>query len=367
MNVFVKTNLYLLRNQLSDLSKTPYFDKSLEAYLESLIKLVDHHLSNYDNQLEQISRQLVNRIWCAFQYLNGSTSNEIPYETVYSLKIVLRDWNPNQQYAVTTALIDKLNYHFNPVDPSHLIKIIKPDFNIELIQIALPRLYKNKPLYNVALYHELGHFVDKSFNIVGQALLFQESSIYSNHPVLSQLPIEIKQEWEKLDSNAKAKIEKSHLEEYFADLFAASYTGNAISRFLKCVAPDALFSCSHPATEDRLKIINSLVNGYKDPLIDLFNKVLSTRNLTPTGIEKRFSIPDIQACYNNIRPYTINNDNELHGILEAGWELLEKAQTKQTSPWKEFDEFEIEKIINDLTEKSIRNRMIVCKWNHGTS
>ena len=63
----------------------------------------------------------------------------------------------------------------------------------------------------------------------------------------------------------------------------------------------------------------------------------------------------------------IRSNEEVHGILVGAWEYLDNAAEKQKEPWKSLDDMEIERVINDLVEKSIRNRMILEQWAHGTT
>jgi len=235
--------------------------------------------------------------------------------------------------------LEEQEYFFQTTEPAKIIKhfIAGVDFDVELVQVALPKLYRHKPIYNVGLYHELGHFYDNDYKIVKHCLVMEPS----------------------------LKPEASHLEEYFSDIIAASYTGYAIHKFLSCLVPDEKSCESHPATKDRLKNIEDFLEGKTNKYIDIFNKVITARGLPEIKI--RFIKPDIHKCFNNIRPYEIKSIEEVHGILDAAWEFLEMAQKSKDSPWCDINEFEIHRIVNDLVEKSIRNRMIKEKWEHATS
>lgn len=253
------------------------------------------------------------------------------------MKTALKDWS-KKTCVVTTALVEDLEYHFCNADPGEELKsLVGEELDVELIQIALPRLYKNRPLSNVALYHELGHFVDKHLNIVKYTEL------------ISPIP-----------PAADPYRNLSHRMEYFADLFAASYSGNAIRSFLSNIAGGHPASDTHPATDDRLQNIDDFLKGRLNENIELFSKALAYLKLPELKI--RFNKPNIAASFNNIRPYKIRNDEELHGIQEAGWEFLENILNSPDPPWSLMDEFEPDRIVNDLVEKSIRNSMIRRKW-----
>jgi len=291
---------------------------------------------------DDLSRRIAYIVWSAAKYLSGSTSKEIPYEVVYSLRNALSDWISGN-CVITTALLEDQNYYFDAADPGDAIKIlVDPSFDVELIQIALPKLYKHRPLYNVALYHELGHFLDNHFGIAKYTLLT-----------------------DPLPPTADGQKQFIHRKEYFADLLAASYTGGGIHRFLSNIAGGHPESDSHPATDDRLANIDDFLSGASNDKITLFQDAL--RALKLPKLEIRFEKPEIASAINNIRPYEIKNSKELHGILDAGWEILDSAQKRADPPWSMMDEFEPDRVVNDLIEKSIRNWMVKEKWAYGTT
>lgn len=268
----------------------------------------------------------------------------MPYEVVYALRLAMDEWGA-KKYVITTALLDEQQYYFESVDPSKIIKQFLDDisFDVELIQIALPKLYRHHPLYNVALYHELGHFLDHTYSVIDYSILINE-----------------------LDLRTTEGVKKyNHRKEFFADLFAASYTGYGIYKFLSNIAPDAEDSSTHPATQKRLEIIDCFLQNKGNEFVDLFNECLN--NLSKPKLEIRYIKPDVSTFFNNVRPCKINDDKELHGLMEAAWEFCEFAQSSTDAPWKDIGEFKIQKIINDLVERSIRNRLTSVKWNYGVT
>jgi len=151
-----------------------------------------------------------------------------------------------------------------------------------------------------------------------------------------------------------------HRREYFADIFAASYVGKAYREFLDAFARNNPVSTTHPATNDRLNLINNFLYGTQNNILDLFQKSLTQLSLRQLNIN--YSVPDVSAAFDNARPYTIRNEAELHGIYEAGSTYLLQAQTNPKNLWTKIEETTKERIINDLVEKSIRNSMIVDHW-----
>lgn len=275
----------------------------------------------------------------------GSTSKTIPYELVYSLTNALKDWH-NGNTLITTALIDECNFYFQGIDPNFkkLVKIyLSSNIEYDLIQIALPKNYIHKPLYSIPLYHELGHYIDLEKRVTNLSVLL--------FPLPGRLPID---------------AEISHRKEFFADLFSASYTGAANMIFINELAPGQPESFSHPSTEERVKVMSAFLDGKDHPIINYFNESLNRLGLP--SLQKRYEIPAVEGCFDNIRPYCIRSKGELHGMLEAGWNYLSNLPENSASGLNEIaDEFEPARIINDLTEKSIRNMILKEKWADGTA
>lgn len=247
----------------------------------------------------------------------------------------MSDWG-TRKCLITTGLLDELGFFFIKNDPTIIIKyFLGIDLSDGLIQIALPRLYRHKPLYNIPLYHELGHFIEQEFNITKITLL--------QHGELSK------------------KYSQPHLAEFFADLFSSCYTGYANYVFLAEMVPDNAGSQSHPSTKDRLDLMYSFLTGEPNEIHSCFNHTLSKIGLP--GLTVKYKSPDVFSSFSNIRPYDICSAGELHGLMDAGWAFLIEIQKNPINAWKNFaDEFETEKIVNDLVEKSIRNYMVKLKW-----
>lgn len=338
--LLTKSNLRLLASELEKIAETPYFSHDLNEYLEHLRSVTKAILSNCQTIPLDVTEYMTEQIWIATKFLSGSTSKKIPYEIVHCLKTALASWT-GENALITTALTqDKAwSFYFQGVSPvfySLANAYAGVSFSGELVQIALPQIYQHRPLLNVALYHELGHFLDDHHGIVNQSLLMTPSE---------RLPEE---------------RARNHRREYFADIFAAGYTGLAYRDFLAEFANNHPVCNTHPATEDRLAVIDSFLAGKQTGIIDLFQTVLNARGLGK--LEMAFSVPDISEAFGNVRPYTIQSDKELHGIFEAGATYLKQVLANPTSPWLEAGEATTERLINDLVEKSIRNSMILNRW-----
>jgi len=327
------------------LDESVFFIEGLNLYIGKLVDLLNHVIKQYESIPSDISYRVSRLIWNSNKYISGSTANKIPYEIVHALNEALMDWS-SDKHIITTALVDDPDFHFHGTNPGDEIsKILSFPFDIKvnLIQIALPKIYRHRYLNCMALYHELGHYIDSKYRITRSTYLFDDF-------------IGSKDEW---------VVDYSHRSEFFADLFAASYVGSALSSFLVKFAGEAGTSDTHPATKDREKVIESFLAGEDSIEIGRISKALKFLKLPE--LKARFQIPSVDNCFNNIRPCRIESSPELHGIIPAAWQYLENTFKDISTPWDDMEENQISSIVNDLVEKSVRNLIVKNKWEYATS
>lgn len=349
---------------MEELARTPYFSKALDRFLTQLIKATDQLRRELNHIPEEVCRRILARIWVATKYLAGSVTREIPYEIVYGLKLALDDWNPAspRTLALTTALLSDRNFYFQRIDVDAYTLIeafLKIKFNEDLIQISFPRLYRHRPLQALALYHELGHFIDTNSQVTEYSLIRFPPDKYPQ--ATPSIPPGI-----SLPAATLEAVHRRHRQEMFADLFGASYAGSAYSVVLSDMAYDHPASPTHPATKFRIALISDYLSGKSSPVLAMFNEVLRERGMPELKI--RYIEPDISSTFGNIRPHRIISDGEVHGILSSAskfWAGLETGTTPDA--WRGLSRDEIGRVMNDLVERSIRNRMFEKVWAGGTS
>jgi hypothetical protein len=336
-----KIEVHLIKSQLQRLIQYPYFKKEVKVHLEKLTGLCDDLLKSYPKFPSKVYLFIATRLWESIKFLSGSTINETPYEIVACLDKALADWY-SQQNSITTALLPEKNYYFYSSDPQNdLKKICGIDLNLEIIQIALPKSYKHFPLYNVALYHELGHFIDLKFSISDYVLLAYEKQLGLTKDNFFVL--------------------RNHVKEYFADLFAASYSGNAVSIFLEKVIGLQKATSTHPDSSQRIVLVQNFIDSKNDPWIEMFQD--ACKKTAGNSLEIRYALPDINHCLNDFRPARIGTDAEMHGLFAAGWNFVLNPSVRDTDTWSKIEEFDAFSRVNDLITKTIRNYVIVDKWN----
>ena len=344
-----RTDLELLKESLSDLAHTPYFNRALEEHTQALLDVVEHVLTASPSYDDEIVRQLADKVWTTHRYLEGSTTKESPYEIEYCLRFAISEWL-TRDCIVTTALTDEKDFHLRIGDPWDFVETTLDRYESDLPQsrlifIGVPRLYKSLPLFCCALYHELGHFVDQMGEVTETSLLIS--------PIDAGVPEQFHQAME------------SFRREHFADLFAACYVGSAIADSLDAVNPDAGMTLTHPPTQQRIDLIRSFLAGETSQELEFYQDALKRRGLPE--LKCRFDVPPIEPAFDDIRPHVLEGIEQLHGIFPAGWSYLAKSIHGSGAAWSVgATRLEIIRIVNDLAEKSIRNASLRQLWalNH---
>lgn len=357
-----RIDLYLLRDAINQLTETTYFTKRLHEFTANIVEVIDYVLTNEATIAPDIVNKFRGIMHQTYVYLAGSTTKEAPYEMEYCLQKALARWVARGTI-ITTALTSHHDFHFAPADPWDFVKRYLPGFNTAgydplLVQLGLPRLYRHKPVYCLALYHELGHFVDESFGITNLSLVLEPSMIATNH---LGLPATV-------SPRLRNTIESNHRKEYFCDLFGAAYAGKASIDAVVTIAPGAGASQTHPATADREASVAAFLNGNPTQLITLFQQCLKQQG--KPDLAKFFKLPDLKPKYDDLRPYKVPDEEELHGVLGASWSYLLDALDRRAAPWISSGmlDSQIESITNDLTEKTLRNASIRERWaSHGAA
>lgn len=339
--LFIRNDLRLLDARLEQLQHAPFFHEGLHGYVASMREVIAQLQTRIGELAPELTRELTMQIWAASRYLSGSVSREIPYEVVYGLDLALADWvSAPPSYIVTTAFLAEQNYHFEGV-PEQFYALASTalgvTFTHRVVQVALPQLYKHQPLNNAVLYHELGHFVDTQFAI--SKLMAIMDTVHG-------------------ESISDSKL--SHAAEYFADLFASCYVGDAVAVMIENMAPNVGASFTHPATASRSVVVRDFLAGKQNGVVDLCNSALAALGLPL--LVRRFAKPDVASYFDNIRPYHVASKAEVHGLLLAGQQYLVARLGNLTGLWANVSEGDAIRMINDLIEKSLRNWMIREKW-----
>lgn len=330
-----------------------YSDKRKAEHFEQLKKVFDKMIVEDKKSIDLIGLQcrdfIAKYLFSGLEFLDDSTINVTPYEIVICLNKALEDWVDTSPLIIVTSLSNKLNsYSFESYHPELLkqikniiYRLYKVKLDYRLIKINMPRLAVRDYLANVVLYHELGHFVDKELNFSERVFRKKYGKGYPTN------------------SNTNDTLAFNHLMEFFADLFAAQYVGDASNKYLHHIAFGQEDSLTHPATKRRIEMVNKFLKDENDDMIIIFNETLL--ELGKEELKKRYKVYNDDYQLKNLIPEEINDTKDLHGIFKLGWDLW---MAPENNFLKDFNPSERYALLNNLIEKSISNYHILENWKY---
>lgn len=348
-------NLHILAEKFTQLSNAVYFDPAFKEFSERTADVARHVISHEQDYSAEIVRAIQDQLWRVLQFVSGSRSSDAPHEVQYALRKAIKHWT-NEDALISSASLNQLDFFLDPIHLWDFIGITlhlfdAQGYNKSVVRIASPEAYKNKPIFCVPLFHELGHYVDVHYKL-------SEASMLLNPPPPPPAGVQA-QAWNG--------IHVKHRMEHFADLFAACYCGDTTNKSLLALAPDNGASHTHPATSVRIGVVNRFLANVPDQVVEIFQNVLRSKRLPLLNI--RYSAPDIVTAFDDVLVYRIRNEAELFGIFHSAWNYLEDRLSNRSAPWivESVTASEIEKTVNDLVEKSIRNYEVRERWEHGVA
>lgn len=354
-----KAILRLLGGQLDGLMQDGQMSSDLKKYVAHLQIMLSGLSAKADSSggesVGAKSQMLVESIWRATQYLAGSTSNRVPFEIVYALKHALIDWDLNDAI-VTTSLLKSSDFLCERANaaPKAVAAMVLEPVPYDLVQIAFPEIFQHYPLFCTPLYHEIAHYIEDRHNYVARLVAGSDvDDLWSLLPDHSLFPA--------YDLAIRRRIIRSHLTEYFCDLFSASYLGTSAGFYISQLEVGQTITESHPLISTRLRVIEKFTAGTTDPIVDMLKQCALDADGNQR-LRRRFKSIEVGHCFSNARPVDIGCVEEMHGIFPGALDFLANGTPPASCSSADHAD-ELTKMVNDLVEKSIRNFMITKAWN----
>ncbi|WP_148231748.1 hypothetical protein [Deinococcus proteolyticus] len=352
------SDLLLLRKNLKALLEVPYFNAGIYAYITDLLEAIDYCTENFGDLDPKVVRGVSDLVWSSYTYISNSNTKEIPYELEYLLQSSLSEFVDLDSIIITAFTNNKMMFHFYNANVISGIQELLPQISLKsvdthIIQVAMPKFYSRNAIYMIPMYHELGHFMDRLYNISEVMLLNSDSSLidYMNLP----------EEFNNLSPKQKIYILKNHLAEYFCDTFAACFVGETITDFLAEIGASDYDSETHPATFKRKTHIENFLLGIDTPITQSVSDTVALMGMKP--LARYFEEPNVSTPLTEAITVQAANRREVHGLLVSYWKYLKEVYSTVSlhEYSKEFN------ISNDLIVKSIRNYSIREKWENVNS
>lgn len=305
--------------------RNKYHTSRIKKYLKEITSVIDYirsqELSAKSEGQREIYQQILTYFSSCLDYVLNSTTKGVSSETYYGLRIALEDW-----------ITDSDKYIFVACDGAHAIWMIEDyttkiydsikkecgiDLYYRVIPFYVPRHLRYDYLSNVALYHELGHFIDSKLKVT--------DTIFTNTIILRKNPIDLSFYYILAPTTPDGNFSvshhqfRSHTSEYFADVFGSQYVGEQIYQNLNYVAPKADFSDTHPKTELRVKLVDDFL---ADP-VNLKGLLNSINDICTLSIRNK---PICVDSFLKGKPVCPSDKKQIHSLLSETWRLWNKRR-----------------------------------------
>lgn len=289
-------NKYLLELHREQLEKAFYristirlYDKRLDAlrgaigYLCNILQMVDFNIED-ENELYSY-RDAISLLQEWIGWIANQEHGTKPHAVISCIDIAAHEWlGDDSERFVFVATDGQFGIYADDPNVELVLEWIYNKFKVfvpyRLVHIQIPFHLDDDYLFNVVLYHELGHFIDRQLKVT------------------AGMAGDIISDWTKntkgycIAENAKWENDlfrfNRQLSEIFADLFAAQYAGECIVEYLKFHGDDTFNtdSGSHPSPSLRVALIedfriqtvnNYLINTINSTLNGICGKTLSAR------------------------------------------------------------------------------------------
>jgi len=306
------------------------------------------------------TRFALDLIFYSLQHLDYNTEKEVPKRLIFCLEKVLNDWisNATDNYFIVIShnnstdqfLIRAIDEGNLDVIDKYFLKMFGVGYKQSLIQISKPRSLFDDYLGSIPVYHELGHFIEKNYQIV--TALFRDPSFMPGILGIDR------------------EMHNLHYQEYFADLFAAQYVGRSSVEPLNYIAYAALNSDSHthPSNKKRIDVVNTFLLGSGDPwaveVIDNLKKSTLARTTRELKIRNIALSPD-ENPFETLTSFRMDQPGKVHCLFSLGWENwlnpTSKIQKKYPEPVQCIDA--INRLIKQSIELTRKSEMPKKWWN----
>jgi hypothetical protein len=366
-----------------------YSDKLKEEYHNNLSKLftyvkeyvTDNASTLSDSSIYDIPKKYLDFIFKSLEFLDSSTLNQIPYEIVACLNHAMTEsLEPSDNFIIVTSLINNVSgfsYDSLIAFDHGLYTDIETRFGIKfthrLVQINLPKAFSRDYLAAVVLYHELGHFIDMRFSLMSSLARNVLDNVQKNtysppqvaelliyFPFLNQYFLAADPKPPITRDSPLYQITLFHLMEYFCDLFASQYIGEASNYYLSYITRNRnTWVRTHPSTTNRVKVVADYLAGTNNIVVTSINEALT--KVRGIALQKKYEeVPPDDFL--NLVPVTISTGAALHGIINLAWRLWLTEKATLFTTLNTTDAAKVYSVINNLVEKSIGNFMTLNIW-----
>lgn len=207
-----------------------------------------------------------------------------PHTVINCLYLAAEEWIPDYLQFIFVATDGQFSIYADHPGTELILEWIYDKFGIlipyRLVHIQIPFHLDDDYIFNVCLYHELGHFIDEQLRVtdgMAEDLMHGWMNRYPAYAVARNAL------WDN-----DIQLMQRQLREIFADVFAAQYVGKSIVEFLQFHYEERMneYDRAHPSAKMRIAMIqdlmigsnaNEILNTLNGALMAICNKAMSRR------------------------------------------------------------------------------------------
>lgn len=338
-----------------------YHSPKVNQFINENIRLIDYILTNNDEAKLKADINFFYLVLTVIDrchsFIVSSTTDDVRSEMFSCLRFVLKEWIPDPEHYVIVCSQGSyafMSYGWNNDDAfDHIESETSFVYGIRMIPITMPFHMQGDFMFNAALYHEIGHFVDCYHKYTSSII----EKVRKGKLVIPQSDVYLKDMTKDLATSAEDYYKQltSFLKEYLADLFAAKYTGKSIFYYLKYVNPRGLADEEHPSIEDREKVIDEFLGDPKDYSEFLKTLISDVKDVNDSPLRPITLNTDISSFVQITECDKPESEKHVHSIIPNLWDIWNNRRGEFKNPDSTPMHFiEVYRSLMDLTAKAIQ-------------
>lgn len=337
-----------------------YHSQKVNDLIKENIRFIDFVLSFDEVQLTKYIDYFYSSLYIidnSHAFIVSSTSDDVRSEIFSCLRFVLKEWIPNpDSYVILCSQGDFAfssfywngNDFYDQVESTFHFK-----YGMKMIPIKMPFHMQGDFMFNAALYHEIGHFIDHYHKMTESII----EDVMNGKLAIPQMDVYLKDMTVNVatDIDGYNKQLTTFIKEYYADLFAARYTSKSLFQYLDYVNPRGSADDEHPSTLCREKIVDEFL-GDPANYSDFLKLLLSyTKDLNGDSLKPNTLNTDISSFVDQKECDKPNSEQHVHSIIPNLWEIWNNRRGEfKDATGAPMNFIEIYKTLMDLTAKTVQ-------------
>lgn len=286
-------------------------------------------LRGLNNDQRKHTKLLYEDLMRWMHFLISSKMTTVPEEMNYVIRKLLRAWIGVGLDSLVLVFVEGdfsvTRFNKNAVGASVFEIATGVKFAKDPVFIRIPHFYQDDMLFNIALFHELGHIVDTQLN------LFYDVKEDVKKAVGGDMDKRIIREYFPIlnaNHSYNEGILVSYIKEYIADLYAAQYVGNYIVEYLDYLGEKTrqTDSKTHPHFDKRKQVVTDFLDC-------MTSRTHSTSNFLLKYIMDSFGGSgkgDLAIRWRTIsgndllhgNPVALTDIDELFSVFKHAWDVV---------------------------------------------